>query len=111
MPPPIIRCDPPDPAFVNRVARAYGEACATLTDEMAVLVGTLVRVRAEYPRALIVTTDDARIDGQPSRTWIAFRDGWFRRCGTRRGATRTLEVARTATRRAPSERQGDWSNS
>jgi hypothetical protein len=77
MPPPIIRCDPPDPAFVNQVARAYDEACATLTDEMAVLVGTLVRVRAEYPRALIVPTDDARIDGQPSVTWIAFRDGWF----------------------------------
>jgi hypothetical protein len=68
MPPPIIRCDPPDPAFVNRVARAYGEACATLTDEMAVLVGTLVRVRAEYPRALIVPTDDARIE------WATIRD-------------------------------------
>jgi hypothetical protein len=75
MPSPLIRCDPPDPAFIDRVARAYDEARATLADEMAVLVGTLVRVRAEYPRALIVPTDGARIDGQPSVTWIASRDG------------------------------------
>jgi hypothetical protein len=73
---PLIHCTPPtDPAFLASVLRAYGEAAELLSGEMAVLVGTLVRIRTNYPTAAIIALPQI---GQSEiyGVWLVSRDGW-----------------------------------
>jgi hypothetical protein len=73
---PLIHCTPPtDPAFLASVSRAYGEATEVLSGEAAVLVGTLVRLRTQYPMASIVPLSLAGRDA-PSVVWLVSREGW-----------------------------------
>jgi hypothetical protein len=73
---PLIHCTPPtDAAFLASVSRAYGEAADLLSGEMAVLVGTLVRIRSNYPTAAIIALP--QIDqGDIYAVWLVSRDGW-----------------------------------
>jgi hypothetical protein len=73
---PLIHCTPPtDPAFLASVSRAYGEAADLLSGEMAVLVGTLIRIRTNYPRAAIVALPQIG-QGDIYGVWLVSRDGW-----------------------------------
>ncbi len=73
---PLIHCTPPtDPAFLASVSRAYGEATAILSGEEAVFVGTLVRLRTQYPMASIVPLSLAGRDA-PFVVWLVAREGW-----------------------------------
>ena len=72
---PLIHCTPPtDPSFLASVARAYGEATEILSGEAAVLVGTLIRLRTQYPTASIIPLS-ARRDA-PFVVWLVSREGW-----------------------------------
>jgi hypothetical protein len=73
---PLIHCAPPtDPAFLASVSRAYGEAADLLSGEMAVLVGTLVRIRTKYPTAAIIALPHIG-QGDICGVWLVSRDGW-----------------------------------
>ena len=73
---PLIHCTPPtDPAFLASVSRAYGEATEILSSDAAVLVGTLVRLRMQYPAASIIPLSMASRDA-PSVVWLVSREGW-----------------------------------
>jgi hypothetical protein len=73
---PLIHCTPPtDPAFLASVLRAYGEAADLLSGEMAVLVGTLVRIRTNYPTAAIIALPQIG-QGDLYAVWLVSRDGW-----------------------------------
>jgi hypothetical protein len=73
---PLIHCTPPtDPAFLATVSRAYGEATEILSSDAAVLVGTLVRLRMQYPTASIIPLPLASVDA-PSVVWLVSREGW-----------------------------------
>jgi len=73
---PLIHCTPPtDPSFLASVSRAYGEATEILSSEVAVLVGTLIRLRMQYPTASIIPLSLARRDA-PFVVWLVSRDGW-----------------------------------
>ena len=72
----VIHCTPPtDPAFLASVSRAYGEAADLLSGEMAVLVGTLVRIRTSYPAAGIIALPQVG-QGDLFGVWLVSRDGW-----------------------------------
>src|ERR1700704_2267663 len=74
---PIIQCTPPtDAGFLTVVVRAFNQAVAMLSGDMAILVGTLVRIRSDYPMAAIVAVPDASLDGMPCSMWLVSRDGW-----------------------------------
>ena len=73
---PLIHCTPPtDPSFLASVSRSYVEATGFLSGEAAVLVGTLVRIRAEYPTASIIPLSMAG-GGAPFVVWLVSREGW-----------------------------------
>ncbi len=73
---PLIHCTPPtDPAFLACVSRAFGAASQTLSGEAAVFIGTLVRLRAQYPTASIIPLPLARRDA-PFVVWLVSREGW-----------------------------------
>lgn len=73
---PLIHCTPPtDPAFLATVSDAYREAARLLSGEMAVLVGTLTRLRASYPAAGIIALPQAG-PAEMFGVWLISRDGW-----------------------------------
>ena len=73
---PLIHCTPSsDPSFLASVSRAYGEATDILSGEAAVFVGTLVRLRVQYPLASIIPLSLAPRDA-PFVVWLVSRDGW-----------------------------------
>jgi len=73
---PLIHCTPPsDPSFLASVSRSYAEASEFLSGEAAVLVGTLVRLRRQYPMASIIPLSLASRDA-PSVIWLVSREGW-----------------------------------
>ena len=73
---PLIHCTPPtDPSFLASVSRAYGEAAEILSSEAAVLVGTLIRLRMQYPMASIIPLSMAGRDA-PFVVWLVSREGW-----------------------------------
>jgi hypothetical protein len=73
---PLIHCTPPtDPSFLASVSRAYGEATEILSSESAVFVGTLVRLRMQYPTASIIPLSLAGRDA-PFVVWLVSREGW-----------------------------------
>jgi hypothetical protein len=75
--PPIIHCTPPtDPVFLAAASRAFEIAHHTLEDDLAVLVGTVVRIRALFPRASVITVASMTDDGRPCLLWLISRDGW-----------------------------------
>jgi hypothetical protein len=75
-PQPLIHCTPPtDPSFLATVSRSYAEATEFLSGEAAVFVGTLVRLRVQYPMASIIPLSLAQGDG-PFVVWLVSREGW-----------------------------------
>jgi hypothetical protein len=73
---PLIHCTPPtDPSFLASVSRAYGEATEFLSSEAAVFVGTLIRLRMQYPTASIIPLSLASRDA-PFVVWLVSREGW-----------------------------------
>jgi hypothetical protein len=75
--PPMIQCTPPtDPVFLNAASRAFESASQTLDSEVAVLIGTVLRIRALYPSASIITVASLTEDGRPCLIWLISRDGW-----------------------------------
>ena len=73
---PLIHCTPPtDPAFLASVSRAYSEATEILSSEASVFVGTLVRLRTQYPAASIIPLSLTRQDA-PFVVWLVSREGW-----------------------------------
>jgi hypothetical protein len=75
--PPMIHCTPPtDPVFLAAASRAFENARNTLDDDLAVLVGTVVRIRELFPRASIITVASMTDDGRPCLLWLISRDGW-----------------------------------
>jgi hypothetical protein len=74
---PIIHCTPPtDPGFLATVAQAYAQASGVLSGELAMVVGTIVRVRTDYPNASMVAVSLLGADEQPCLVWLISRDGW-----------------------------------
>ena len=74
---PLIHCTPPtDPAFLAAARRAYEEANAALDGSVAVYVGTLLRVRSDYPDASIVWASVAAGGGRIHPLWLISREGW-----------------------------------
>jgi hypothetical protein len=73
---PLIHCTPPtDPAFLATVSRAYVESAGMLADDAAILVGTMIRIRKDYPMASIIPLPwDSR--SGPIAVWLVSRDGW-----------------------------------
>ena len=91
--PPLIHCTPPtDPAFLASVSRAYSEATEILSNDDAVLVGTLVRLRMGYPMASIIPLSLASRDA-PSMVWLVSREGWTE---IQPGPSLPVSVARNA---------------
>ncbi len=73
---PLIHCTPPtDPSFLASVSRSYAEATEFLSGEAAVFVGTLVRLRMEYPSASIIPLPLVSRD-PPFVVWLVSREGW-----------------------------------
>jgi hypothetical protein len=73
---PLIHCTPPtDPSFLASVSRSYAEANEFLSGEAAVFVGTLVRLRVQYPMASIISVSVAPRDA-PCAVWLVSREGW-----------------------------------
>jgi hypothetical protein len=95
---PIIHCTPPtDPGFLATVAQAYAQASGVLSGELAMVVGTLVRVRADYPNASMVAVSLVGADDQPCLVWLISRDGWTEvdlGSGSRRAPMARTPVAR-----------------
>jgi hypothetical protein len=60
---------------IASVSRAYGEATEILSSDAAVFVGTLVRLRMQYPTASIIPLSLAGRDA-PSVVWLVSREGW-----------------------------------
>jgi hypothetical protein len=90
---PLIRCTPPtDPSFLASVSRAYGEATEILSSEAAVFVGTLIRLRVQYPMASIIPLALARREA-PLVVWLVCREGWTE---IEPATSRTEGVARSA---------------
>ncbi|MEA2623591.1 MAG: hypothetical protein QOH61_2501 [Chloroflexota bacterium] len=76
---PLIHCTPPeDPTFLTSVGQAFDDAATVLTDDgdMALLVGTLIRVRSHYPRAWIIALPNQWVAGEERPVWLVSRDGW-----------------------------------
>jgi hypothetical protein len=74
---PMIHCTPPtDPVFLAAARRAVQSASAMLDGELAVLVGTVVRIRELFPKASIITVASLTDDGHPYLLWLISRDGW-----------------------------------
>lgn len=74
--PPVIHCTPPtDPQFLASVSRSFAEAAEFLSSEAAVLVGTLVRLRTDYPTASIIPLSLTGRDA-PFLVWLVSREGW-----------------------------------
>jgi hypothetical protein len=99
--PPIIRCTPPgDPSFVASVSRSYAEATEFLAGDAALLVGTLVRLRVQYPTASIIPISLARRDA-PFVVWLVSREGWTEiepEPSHREGVAESVATARRAAR-------------
>lgn len=76
-PSPTIHCTPPtDAAFLAAVVAAFDQARGLLTGEMAVLVGTMVRIRTAYPCASIIAVAQSAASDESSPVWLVSRDGW-----------------------------------
>lgn len=89
---PIIHCTPPgDPAFLAFVSEAFQAASEQEVGRMALLFGTMARIRLGYPRASIIAVPLPTADGPPSLVWLVSRDGW--------AEIRAPELAPTAGRR------------
>lgn len=74
---PVIHCTPPtDRAFLAAAGRAFKEANAVLDGPVAVYVGTLLRVRSDYPHASIVWASVAAGEGRIHPLWLVSREGW-----------------------------------
>jgi hypothetical protein len=74
---PLIHCTPPeDPSFLRSVRCAFEDAADLLSGDMALLVGTLVRVRSRYPRAWIIALPGQWLSGEERAVWLVSRDGW-----------------------------------
>ena len=72
---PLIHCTPPtDPSFLASVSRSYAESTEFLSGEAAVFVGTLVRLRMQYPMASIIRSLVSR--DAPFVVWLVSREGW-----------------------------------
>lgn len=73
---PLIHCTPPtDPSFLASVSRSYAEATAFMSGDAAVFVGTLVRLRVQYPMASIIPIRLGPRDA-PFAVWLVSREGW-----------------------------------
>ena len=73
---PLIHCTPPtDPSFLATVSRSYAEATEFLSGDAAVLVGTLVRLRVQYPMASIIPLSLTH-QHAPFVVWLVSREGW-----------------------------------
>jgi hypothetical protein len=73
---PLIHCTPPtDPSFLASVSRSYAEAADFLSGDAAVFVGTLVRLRTQYPMASIIPLTLTGRDA-PVTVWLVSREGW-----------------------------------
>ena len=73
---PLIHCTPPsDLNFLASVSRSYTEATELMSGEAAVVVGTLVRLRRQYPMATIIPLSLASRDA-PFVVWLVSREGW-----------------------------------
>jgi hypothetical protein len=73
---PLIHCTPPtDPSFLASVSRSYAEATELLSGEAAIIVGTLVRLRRQYPMVSIIPLSLGSWDA-PSVVWLVSREGW-----------------------------------
>jgi hypothetical protein len=74
---PVIHCTPPtDPAFLAAARRAFEQANAALDGSVAIYVGTLLRVRSDYPHASIVWASVAGGEGRVHPLWLISREGW-----------------------------------
>jgi hypothetical protein len=58
------------------VRRAFQEADAMLSGSLPVLVGTLVRIRADFPQTSIIVVTLPVADTGPCPVWLISRDGW-----------------------------------
>lgn len=100
---PLIHCTPPtDPSFLASVSRSYAEAAAFLSGDAAVLVGTLVRLRRQYPMASIIPLSLARRDA-PFVVWLVSREGWTEIEPVPSSPATIARNAATAGRAAPQE--------
>ena len=73
---PLIHCTPSsDPLFLASVANSYTEAAELLSGEAALLVGTLVRLRRQYPLASIIPLSLVSRHA-PFVVWLVSREGW-----------------------------------
>jgi hypothetical protein len=98
---PLIHCTPPtDPSFLASVSRAYAEATEFLSGEAAVFVGTLVRLRMQYPTASIIPLALARQDA-PFVVWLVSREGWTEIEPVPSPPERVARNAATASQAAP----------
>jgi hypothetical protein len=70
-------CTPPtDPAFLASARRSFAEADRVLSGELAVLVGMMVRIRFDYPKAWVLSATVVAGDDEPLPLWLIARDGW-----------------------------------
>jgi hypothetical protein len=96
-PAPLIHCTPPeDPSFLTSVRHAFEDAADLLYGDMALLVGTLVRVRSLYPRAWIIALPSQWLCGEERAVWLVSRDGWTE-------LARTAALSQPAFNRRPGE--------
>jgi hypothetical protein len=73
----VIQCTPPDDRqFLQAVTHAYDEASRELSDEMPLLVWTLVLIRRRYPVAVITLLARGGSEDPGSCVWLVARDGW-----------------------------------
>ena len=73
----VIQCTPPDDRqFLEAVTHAYDQASRDLSDEMPLLVWTLVLIRRRYPVAVITLLARGGSDDRHGAVWLVARDGW-----------------------------------
>jgi hypothetical protein len=97
--PALIQCTPPtDPAFLAAANAAIACARALMVEELAVVVGAIVMLRASFPKASVTVATVAGDDG-PTTLWLIARDGWVgiepsvSEATARRGPTRNGGVS------------------
>ena len=79
----VIQCTPPDdPQFLRAVDRAYDQASRDLSEEVPLLVWTLVLIRRRYPVAVITLLARGVADEPDSSVWLVARDGWRAAAGS-----------------------------
>jgi hypothetical protein len=73
----VVQCTPPDDRqFLESVTQAYDQASRDLSDEMPLLVWTLVLIRRRYPDAVITLLAQRGSDDRRGVIWLVARDGW-----------------------------------